>query len=97
MAIKGIALSGVCYIAWNSTLNVGQAGDAANHSLHLVRDGIEGGITNSPSEIDSLGCPGLYSVNLTAAEMNANLVVLSGKSSTLGVSIVPVEIITNAS
>ena len=97
MAVKGQALVGVCYFAWDSAHNIGQTGDAANHVLKLVRNGVESGVTNFVNEVDSVDCPGLYSINLTAAEMNANFIVLHGKSSTADVSIVPVGITTSAS
>jgi hypothetical protein len=96
VAIKGQILIGICYFAWDGAHNIGQTGDAANHVLKLVRDGVESSVTNFVNEVDSVGCPGLYSVNLTAAEMNADFIVLQGKSSTAGVSIVPVGIATNA-
>ena len=97
MAVKGQILTGVCYFAWDSAHSIGQTGDAANHVLKLIRDGVESGVTNFVNEVDSVGCPGLYSINLTAAEMNADFIVLQGKSSTQNVSIVPVEIATSAS
>jgi len=97
VAVKGQSLAGVCYFAWDGGHNIGQIGDGPNHTLKLIRDGVEGGVTNSVNEVDSVGCPGLYSVDLTAAEMNAVFIVLQGKSSTSNVSIVPVEIATSAS
>ena len=97
MAVKGQSLSGVCYFAWDGGHNIGQTGDGANHTLKLVHDGVESGVTNFVNEVDPIGCPGLYSINLTATEMNADFIVLQGKSSTSNVSIVPVEIATSAS
>ena len=97
MAVKGQILIGICYFALDGGHNIGQTGDGPNHTLKLIRDGVEGGVTNLVNEVDSVGCPGLYSVNLTAAEMNADFIVLQGKSSTAGVSIVPVGIATSAS
>jgi len=97
VAIKGQSLVGVCYFAWDGGHNIGQTGDAPNHVLKLVRDGVESSPSNPVNEIDSVGCPGLYSINLTATEMNADFIVLQGKSSTQNVSIVPVEIATSAS
>ena len=96
MAVKGQILIGICYFAWDGAHNIGQTGDAVNHVLKLIRDGVESGVTNFINEIDPVGCPGLYSINLTAAEMNADFIVLQGKSSTAGVSIVPVGIATSA-
>jgi len=97
MAIKRQALPGVCYTAWDANANAGKTGDAANHTLRLVRDGTESIPTNSPSEVDSVNCPGLYQINLTSEEMNCNMITISGKSSSTAVSIIPVEITTSAS
>ena len=93
MAIKDQALT-VCYVAWNTSTNAGQTGDASNHTLKVVQDGTEGNPTNSPSEVDSTTLKGVYKIALTAGDMNYNCVVLGGASSTANVVIIPVIIVT---
>jgi hypothetical protein len=93
MPLKDQALT-VCYVAWNTSTNAGQTGDATNHTLKLIQDGTEGSPTNSPAQVDSTNAPGVYSLALTAADMNYNCVVLCGKSSTANVVVIPLVITT---
>jgi hypothetical protein len=90
---RGVAQN-LTYIAFDYTNNIGKTGDVANHTIRIVRDGVELTPTNSPSEIDSTDLPGLYALSATGTEMNGALIVVAGKSSTSGVSIVPTEITT---
>ena len=43
------------YVAWNTSTNAGQTGDAGNHTLRWVKDGTSSAPANSPSEVDSTG------------------------------------------
>lgn len=94
MATSGQKLDGLCYIAWNTITVSGQINDASNHVLRLVRDGQEIIPANAPVEVDPTGCPGLYKINLTAAEMEGNTFTLAGISNTINVVIVPVQLNT---
>ena len=78
------------YVAWNTAANAPQTGDAANHTLRWVKDGTSAAPTNSPSEVDGTGAPGVYKVALTATECQCQSGTLCGKSSTANVSILPV-------
>ena len=81
------------YVAWNTTANAGQTGDAVNHVLHWVKDGVEDTTTlPSGSEIDATNCPGLYKATLTATQCQCQVGTLCGKSSTAGVVILPVTV-----
>jgi hypothetical protein len=93
MPLKGVALT-VQYVAWDTGANAGKTGDAANHTLRLIKDGAAASPANSPSEVDAANCPGVYKLALTAAEMNYGVITLAGKSSTSGVVIVPVTLTT---
>jgi hypothetical protein len=64
-------------------------GDAGNHSLLWMRDGINAPTTNSPTEVDAVAAPGIYALALTAAECETLLGTLGGASSTPNVSIIP--------
>ena len=93
MAIKGVALT-VTYTAWDTAGNIGKTGDAANHTLRLIRDGTVSAPTNAPAEADAVNVPGEYTLALTAAEMTCGFLGLAGTSSTTGVRIVPVKVVT---
>lgn len=93
MALKNQAIT-VTYVAWDTSANAGKTGDAANHTLKLIQDGTAAAPTNNPSEVDSTNAPGVYKLALTAGDMDFNAVTLCGKSSTSGVSIIPVVIVT---
>jgi hypothetical protein len=93
MALKNQALI-LVYRAWNASTGLPVTGDSANHTLRLIRDGVAAAPTNAPAEVDATNAPGEYSLSLTAAEMNANSVTLSGKSATANVVILGQQVIT---
>jgi hypothetical protein len=91
MPARGSSLV-ITYMAWDFVNQAGKTGDVANHTLRLMRDGEETVPTNSPSEVNTNTIPGMYKLTVTAAEADCLLLVVGGKSSTSGVSIVPFEI-----
>lgn len=91
MATRGVSMY-VQYLAWNTSQNRGQTGDAANHTLKWIKDGDAVSPTNSPEEIDAAGAPGVYRLLLTASETDANLGTISGVSSTANVQIIPTKV-----
>ena len=95
MAIKNQSIT-VCYTAWDTATNVGKTGDVANHTIKLIQDGTANAPTNSPSEVDATNAPGVYKLVLAAGDINYNTVTLAGKSSTSGVVIIPIHIITES-
>lgn len=95
MALKSQSIV-VQFLAWDTANNVGKTGDSGNFTLRVIKDGTASIPTNSPSEVDSTNCPGVYKITLTADEMAANTITLAGKSSTEGVTIIPVNIVTES-
>ena len=91
MATRGISLT-IHYVAWNTSTNSGQAGDAGNHTLVWAKDNTAVTPTNSPAEIDAVNAPGLYKLTLTSTETDADIGTLGGVSSTANVSIMPITI-----
>ena len=81
MALKGEAIT-VAYYCWNKTNGDPVTGDASNHTVVLIRDGVVSNPTNSPQEISSSSAPGWYSIALTASEMQADTVAVEARSST---------------
>jgi hypothetical protein len=92
MAIKNQALV-LSYLAWDTVNSVGKTGDAANHTIKILADGSLITPAASPIQAD-IGLPGVYKISLTNAEMNYNCITLGGLSSTAGVSLIPVTIVT---
>jgi hypothetical protein len=91
MASRGQSLT-VAYVAWDTVANAGKTGNVGSHTLVWIKDGTPATPTNSPLEVDATNAPGLYSILLTATECTCNLGVLTGKSSTAGVVLIPVTI-----
>jgi hypothetical protein len=84
----------IVYTAWDYPNNQGKTGDAGNHTLRLVRDGSVVAPTSIPVEVDIINAPGQYRLNLSSSEMDATFIVITGKSSSAGVSIIPVNLVT---
>jgi hypothetical protein len=82
------------YTAWDVAANLGKAGDAGNHSLVWIKDGVAATPANAGSiyEPNAATAKGEYVVSLTANECNCNFGKLSGVSATTGVTIIPVPI-----
>lgn len=91
MASRGQSLT-VAYVAWDTVANAGRTGNVGAHTLVWIKDGVAAPPTNSPLEVDATNAPGVYQLQLTAAECTCNLGVLSGKSSSTGVVLIPVTI-----
>jgi hypothetical protein len=88
MPIKNTAIV-MQYVAWDVSNNVGKTGDAANHSIRAVGDGVEYTPAAAPTQVNT-DIPGVYTIAIAAGENNYNTVTLGGKSSTAGVVIIPI-------
>ena len=83
----------VAVFAVDTATGVGKTGDVSNFTLQVSKDGAaNSAASNTPTEIGY----GLYSLELTASECSADLVCVSGVSSTSGVSISPIIATTEA-
>ena len=80
------------YVAWDTVNNVGKTGDSANHTLRWVKDGTSAVPTNAISEVDATNAPGIYKITMTTTETSCYVGTLCGKSSTSGISILPITI-----
>jgi len=96
MAIKNQAIT-MQFVAWDTGNNIGKTGDEGNFTLKLVQDGVAASPIASASEVDATNCPGVYSIALTAAEMNYDWITLCGKSTTSNIVIIPVNLSTQVS
>lgn len=90
------ATSGVAvYMAWNTSTNVFAKGDAGNHTIRFIKDGVVTTPTNAAAitEASSGGAPtGAYQIAWTSAEGTANTLWVGGQSSTANVVIIPITI-----
>ncbi len=77
------------YTAWDKENDIGKTGDASNHALYIIKGTTATAVTNTPTEIDSTHCPGIYNILLTASENNGDFITLAGKSSTDNIRIIP--------
>jgi hypothetical protein len=82
--------------AYDSTDGSPKTGDAANITGRISKDGGASAATDdvNPTELDATHHPGAYVFDLTQAETNADLVVLSASSTTADILIEPLIVYT---
>ena len=95
MATRGIALEAP-FIAWDTANNVGKTG-LTTIVLQVIRTngGIPSLVEKSGGniiEVDALKAPGAYSVSLSGADCDVDMLTLAGVSGVADVSIMPVNI-----
>lgn len=96
MAIeKNIAGQKLAVFAVDSS-GIEKTGDAANITARISQDGAAGVATNdvNPTEVDATYLKGMYVFDLSQAETNCDMILLSADSSTSGVVIRPVIVYT---
>lgn len=97
MAIfKNVAGQKVAIYAHDTANDAPKTGDAGNITAQISKDGAATAATDdtNPTELDAVDAPGIYLFDLTQAEANGDLIVLSAVSATADVSIEPVVIYT---
>jgi hypothetical protein len=85
----------VGFVAWDLANNAPKTGDTANITVRIRKDG--GALTaatNNPVEVDATNAPGLYEIELTASEMDANTIQVVPKSTTANTYCQAVTILT---
>ena len=94
--LKNIDSQKTAVFAWDSANSTPKTGDAANITAQISKDGAATVATNdaNPTELDSTDAPGIYIFDMTQAETNADLVVISPVSSTSDIDLRPVIIYT---
>ena len=88
---KNVANQKLAVFAWDGTSGVPKTGDASNITAEISLDGGTSAATNdvNPTELDAVDHPGVYIFDLTQAETNADLVVITPSSTTSGVEFRP--------
>jgi len=93
---KNKASQKLAIYAYDTAADESKTGDSANITAQISLDGAATAATNdaNPTELDATDAPGIYLFDLTQAETNADLIVLSAVSSTSGIIIEPLIIYT---
>lgn len=96
MIYKNVASQKLAVYAWDSINDSGKTADAANITAQISLDGAATAATNdaNPTELDATDAPGIYIFDLTQAETNADMIVLSAVSATADILIEPIIIYT---
>jgi hypothetical protein len=90
--IKNVAGQKVAVFAWDSGAGAPKTGDQNNITAQISLDGGASAATNdvNPEQLDATNHPGVYIFNLLQAETNADMVIITPKSTTSGVVFKPV-------
>ncbi len=93
---KNIASQKIAVAAWAGANSEWKTGDAANITAQISKDGGACAATNDvhPTELDAVDAKGIYIFDLTQAETNGDMIVLSPVSSTADITLKPVIIYT---
>ena len=94
---KNVASQYVYFMVWNTSAAplVPRTGDVANISMFVALNGAnEAAAANSPGEVDATNLPGVYRLQVSQAETNANSLVVGGTSSTSDTSVDPIQVHT---
>jgi hypothetical protein len=88
---KNVAGQKMAIFAWDLSAGVPKTGDADNITAEISKDGGASAPTNdvNPTELNAAKHPGMYLLDLTQTETNADLVVITATSSTANVEIRP--------
>ena len=94
--IKNTASQIAAVFAWDSANNAPKTGDAANITAQISKDGGATAATNdtNPTELDATDAKGIYLFDLTQAETNGDLIIISAVSSTASIDLDPVVVYT---
>jgi len=89
--IKNVA-GKIAVFAWDSGAGAPKTGDQNNLTAQISLDGGASAATNdvNPDQLDATNHPGVYIFNLLQAETNADMVIITPKSTTSGVVFKPV-------
>lgn len=90
--IKNVAGQKVAVFAWDSGAGTPKTGDQNNITAQISLDGGASAATNevNPDQLDATNHPGVYIFNLLQAETNADMVIITPKSTTSGVVFKPI-------
>ena len=89
---KNVTGQKLAVFAWDAGAGAAKTGDASHITGQISKDGGASAAlgTPDPTELDATNHPGIYLFTLTQAETNADLVVITAKSTTANIEIRPV-------
>lgn len=87
--LKNVANQKVAVFAWDAINQTPKTGDQGNITAQISKDGGACAASNdvNPTQLDAADAPGVYIFDLTQAETNCDLFVLSAVSTTAGIQI----------
>ncbi len=93
---KNVADQKLAVYAYNKLTGDAKTGDASNITAQISLDGGASASTNDthPTELDSTNHPGTYLFDLTQAETDADMIVVTASSSTTNIALRPVYAFT---
>ncbi len=93
---KNVASQKVAVYAWNNAAGAEKTGDAGNITAQISIDGGVTAATNdvNPTELDATDAKGVYIFDMTQAESNGDLIIISPVSSTTDIVLRSVFIYT---
>lgn len=94
---KNVASQKIAVYAHDTAADAPKTGDAANITAQITKDFGTPAATNdtNPTELDSADHPGIYVFDLTQAETNAEVIILSAVSGTADIQLEPLQIFTS--
>lgn len=97
---RNVAGQKLAVYAWDDTTSAGtdpaKTGDAANTTAEISLDGGVSAATNdaNPTELEATDHPGVYVFDLTQAETNADMIVVTPVSVTANILLEPIQVFT---
>lgn len=93
---KNVASQKIAVYAYDTAADGPKTGDAANITAQISIDGGTTAATNdtNPTELDATDAPGIYLFDMTQAETNGDLIIISPVSATADIQLEPVIIYT---
>ena len=93
---KDVDSQKLAVFAWDNASGAPKTGDAGNISAQISKDGAATVATNdvAPTELDATDAKGIYIFDMTQAETNGDLVIVSEVSLTADIDLQPVIIYT---
>ncbi|MFA5187042.1 MAG: hypothetical protein WC551_11220 [Patescibacteria group bacterium] len=93
---KNVGSQKIAVFAYDTAAAAPKTGDAANITAQISLDGGATAATDdtNPTELDATDAPGIYIFDLTQAETNADLIILSAASATSDIVLEPVIVYT---
>ena len=92
--LKNVAGQKLAVFAYDVAAGAGKTGDQANITAQISKDfGTSAAVADTnPDQLDAANHPGWYVFNLTQAETNAGVIILTVSSTTAGIRFAPLAI-----